>query len=166
MSVVTIDPVSSLEAVRRTIQDVLLPDLRTDAARVNAQMLCDVLANVERRIAHEQVWLLEETDHMLVLLERAAGELANEPGAQGAVDAARAVLGTPRPAGYDLARFSAVAAVYAAASGAIDEVIEILGHVPAPERFDGLLAEIQRYLLLRNDHELVMAGNEPFRGRG
>ena len=168
MVMTRLNSVEILEGIKHHLETTLVPELQTEPARVTAQMLGDLLETVQRRITNEAVWLAEETDIMLGLLEQAAMIFAGSeaPPEREATAAITRAQELPAPSGYDAVDLGLLQKRYAEISAALETVIRAAGLSPEPGRLEQLVQDIRRYLLLRSDREIVIAGDRPMRGRG
>ncbi|MEX2238765.1 MAG: hypothetical protein WEB00_14675 [Dehalococcoidia bacterium] len=158
-----------LEGTRYHIENTLVPELKhSDYAVVLAQIVGDLMGVVQRRLENGPQWLMEECDIMLSLLGRAREELGSMDIAEAkeAVDEIDRALSLPVPEGYESFSLAYLEDRYSTISFAVSRTIRALGFAPDEAAVQPLVEEFQRYMLLRSDHEMVIAGNDPARGRG
>ncbi|HET9199536.1 MAG TPA: hypothetical protein VFO84_00985, partial [Dehalococcoidia bacterium] len=55
---------------------------------------------------------------------------------------------------------------YSDVSLAVGKTLRALGFAPDEQAVQPLVEELQRYMLMRSDRELAIAGDDPPRGRG
>jgi hypothetical protein len=157
-----------LEGIKHNLIEGVLPEVQSDFQRLQVEMMGDLLSLVQRRIENEPQWLLEEADITLDLLSRAREALAGQehPAVAEALKAIERVQTAGEPGRYEAVSSAYLLARYSDVSAALEAVIRALGLVENPESVDDLVKEIQRFLIQRNDRELVIVGPEPIRGRG
>ena len=163
-----LNSVEILEGARHHLETTVLPQVQGDTAVVLTQIIGDLMGVVQRRIENEPQWLTEETDIMLGLLSRARNELAvmEIPEAQEAVKAIDEVMNAPEPGRYEAVSIAYIERRYSDVGVAVSGTLRALGFAPDEEAVQPLVEELQRYMLLRSDRELVIAGDDPPRGRG
>jgi hypothetical protein len=163
-----LNSVEILEGARHHLENSVLPQVQGDTAVVLTQIIGDLMGVVQRRIENEPQWLTEEIDIMLGLLSRARNDLAvlEIPEAQDAVRAIDAVANAPEPERYEAVSIAYIERRYSDVAQAVSKTLRALGFAPDEQAVEPLVKELQRYMLLRSDRELVIAGNDPPRGRG
>lgn len=163
-----LNSVEILTGARHHLENTVLPQVQGDTAIVLTQIIGDLMGVVQRRIENEPQWLTEETDIMLGLLSRARNELAviEIPEAQEAVTAIDEVTNAPEPERYEAVSIAYIEQRYSDVSLAVGKTLRALGFAPDEQAVQPLVEELQRYMLMRSDRELAIAGNDPPRGRG
>jgi hypothetical protein len=105
---------------------------------------------------------------MLALLDEAGPLLENAdlPEAKAALDVIQEVRAAPEPAPHERVALAYLYQRYSDVGRALEDAIRVFGLADDETPYRDLVAEIQRYLVTRSDRELVIAGNQPLRGRG
>lgn len=157
-----------LDCVKHHIEHTLTPELQSEPAIVAAQMLGDLVEEVQRLIEHEPQWLSEETVNMLMLLERSRPTLQalGTPEAAEALEAIDGETSGTVPSEHEAVSIAHLKRRYSDVSFRLEKVTRSLGLTDDEEAAAPLVAEIQQYLVLRSDREIVIAGSQPMRGRG
>ncbi len=145
-----------LELIREALERDVLPELRSDAARVTVRQMLQMLLSVERRLPVEQQWMADECGRMARVL-RETGEAA--AGGEGEAAAALRAIGeraAEAPEFPALPAFAGINDQYRELSALLTEALGHLhaldgeGWAEAPERIRALRA----YLQLRIDRDM------------
>jgi hypothetical protein len=160
--------VEILEGIKHNLIEGVLPEVQSDFQRLQVEMMGDLLSLVQRRIENEPQWLLEEVDITLDLLNRAREALTGRehPAVAEALSLVEKAQSRGEPGRYEAVSSAYLLSRYSEVSAALEAVIRALGLIEDPDSVEDLVREIQRFLIQRNDRELIIVGPEPIRGRG
>lgn len=145
-----------LELIREALERDVIPELRTDAARVTVQQIQQMLLSVERRLPVEQQWMADECGRMARALRETGAAATDGAGAAAASLRAIGERAAETPAFPALPAFADINERYRELSGLLTEALGHLhaldgeGWEAAPERIGALRA----YLRLRIDRDL------------
>ena len=140
-----------LTGVMRGLDEIVLPAVTEEPARIALQMIQQLLRGAAVRAAHEIAWMHEEIADIVA----AAEPLGDDP----AVAAALADLAAP---GDDSLHLDDVQRRYSRAGEVLSSAVEAAYAAGEPT----LIAALQDVLQRRSDHEMQIVGQLDLVGRG